>query len=164
MTEQQTPATASTARLAQVESTLDSFATSVAREHPHRADAVRVALDRLRDRLRHAHQQSHDVDESAWAEYVVELERGLDELQIEIARAAEPADAGPTLDDLLYKRTTALELSGWRLRVDAARTRPEWLVQAARELTNYERASHESSDGARANLERAMAQLRGALD
>jgi DNA repair exonuclease SbcCD ATPase subunit len=176
MAEQQAASRSSTDRLAQVESALDRLVTSVEREHPQRAEPVRAALDRLRERLRHLHQHPGEVNESAWAQYITELERGLDELQIEIARAAEPADSGPTLEDLLNKRTTALELSGWRLRVDAARARPESLepdasmpaaehVEAAsRALGDYERLPYPVASVARANLERAMAALRGAVD
>lgn len=100
----------------------------------------------------------------------------MDELHVEIARAAEPADTGPRLGDLLLTRTTALELSGWRLRVDAARARPESLEQgttapaeehveaASRALADYERARLASTEVPRADLERVMAAVRGAVD
>ncbi|MDZ5446949.1 hypothetical protein U2F26_30215 [Micromonospora sp. 4G57] len=56
------------------------------------------------------------MDEQDWAGYVAGLDRGLDELNVEIGRAADRPETGPSVEDVLLTHTSALELTGWRMR------------------------------------------------
>jgi hypothetical protein len=154
------------ARLAQVETSVAAAATDVGAEHPHRG--FRAVLDELGVRLARVHDRCHEVGEDAWAAYTARLDRGLDELQMELARAAEHPDSGPPGDDVLFARATRLELDGWLLRLDVpgaaadhARAR-ELASVASRELADYRASSSTAAGASRAGVEQAMADLRRA--
>lgn len=123
-------------------------------------------LSALRTRLRVAHARCDAVDGVSWAGYVVDLDRGIDELHVELAMAAQRPVAGPSLDDVLLARTSALELDAWRLSVDAGPAstggsdlRPA-LIAAEVALARYREDLAASRAPARAELEEAMARLR----
>lgn len=152
------------ARLDHVEVSVAAAAVEVGAEHPHRG--FRVVLDELGARLVQVHDRCHEVDERAWAAYSARLDRGLDELQVELARAAEHADSAPSAEDLLFARITRLELDGWLLRLDvpgaaADRDKAREMASAASwELADYRAACSTGSGASRAAVEQAMADLR----
>jgi hypothetical protein len=154
------------ARLAHVENAVASAGAEVGAEHPHHG--FRAVLDELGARLAQVHDRCHEVDDGAWAAYSARLDRGLDELQVELTRAAEHPDSGPSGDDVLFARTTRLELDGWLVRLDvpgAASDHPrarELASAASRELADYRASSSTAAGASRAGVEHAMAALRHA--
>lgn len=57
------------------------------------------------------------MDDRRWADYASVLDRGLDELDLEVSRAqAELADPGQGVAEVLAIHTSALELAGWRMQ------------------------------------------------
>jgi hypothetical protein len=115
------------------------------------------------------HERAEAVDERRWADYVELLDRGLDELDIEVSRAAESADPGPGVAEVLAIHSSALELAGWRMRFslhdDAA---PEvTAVRASVAVAESELARRRTARGTDARipgeaLERSMEQVRQA--
>nr|WP_221374598.1 hypothetical protein [Actinoplanes polyasparticus] len=84
---------------------------AAAERHADYAEAIRASFDRLRKGLESAH-AGHQVADQEWAAYVAGLDRGLDELHLELAHAADlPAATGK-----LLVHASRLELAGWRLR------------------------------------------------
>ncbi|MCO1660533.1 hypothetical protein [Pseudonocardia humida] len=77
----------------------------------------RDVFHELWHRLRLVHDTCEQVDEKAWTEYVVRLDRGLDALAYELARVSE----APSADTVLHVHATRLEIEGWALRLDHAR-------------------------------------------
>lgn len=106
------PQPRNTERLADVDQRIADAATTTAARHPHFADAIGHSLDRLRGGLARAHARSEAVDDASWATYVDDLDRGLGELDKEIARAAEGSIPGTSVDDVLTLHATGLELQG----------------------------------------------------
>ena len=163
------------ARLAEVDRAVDRVADQVAGQQPQTAGRLRAALDDLRTRLRHAHGACHEVDADSWASYVSGLDRGLDELQIELSRTADGTDAARPMEEALFTRVTRLELDGWRLRFDIQRSRSaadrdraraelhELSAAAGREILEYERAGGASGVRSRASVEVAMERVRNAF-
>jgi len=92
---------------------------ALCRDHPVLAPAVRGVLAPLRDRLYRLHVASRQAAAAAWAGYTADLDRGLDELSAEVARAAEQPGRGRGVDDVLSAAAARLELNGWELRLDA---------------------------------------------
>ncbi len=128
-------------------------------------------LSALRSRLRVAHARCETVDGASWAGYVVDLDRGIDELHVELAMVAQRPVAGPGVDDVLLARTSALELDAWRLAADAgpagpgATDLPAALATAGAALARYRESLTSAPETrawtrARAELEDAMAGLR----
>ena len=145
---------------------MSNTAAELSARHPHHG--LHAALDELRTRLAEVHDRCHQVDDEAWAAYSTELDRGLDELQLEVARTAEHPDSGPSVDDVLFARTTRLELDGWLLRLevpgaapDHARAR-ELASVASRELADYSPKTSTGSGATRAGLGQVMEELRRA--
>jgi len=118
-------------RLNEVDDLVRSAREAVAPDHPYRS-ALHDALDGLRGRLRLAHAGCERVDDDAWADHVTRLDRGLDELAIEMRRVAEPSPVGQAVDEAIYIRATHLEIDSWMLRLDHARGESD--AHAAREL------------------------------
>jgi hypothetical protein len=154
------------ARLAHVQTAVATAAADVGEEHRHRGGALRAVLDELGARLAQVHDRCHEVDDDAWAAYAARLDRGLDELQVELTRATEHGDSSPSVDDVLFARTTRLELDGWLLRLDVpgaaadhARAR-ELASSASRELAEYRAVSSTGSEASRTGVEQAMGELR----
>ncbi|WP_369137361.1 hypothetical protein [Modestobacter versicolor] len=76
-------------RPAVVDQQLARATAALCRDHPAHATTVRGVLAPLRDRLRRLHQDCQAADAAAWSAYTADLDRGLAELEIEVARAAE---------------------------------------------------------------------------
>ncbi|MBL7259898.1 hypothetical protein [Paractinoplanes lichenicola] len=83
-----------------------------AARHAGFAEAIHQSFDQLRVGLERAHATCGRVDETDWASYVTGLDRGLDELQLELTHAADV----PTAEGRLLVKASKLELAGWRLR------------------------------------------------
>jgi hypothetical protein len=123
----------------------------------------RDLFDELRHRLRRVHDACEQVDDEAWGAYVIRLDRGLDELTVELARTSEPPSAGPGLEGMPYVHATRLEIDGWVLRLDHARDGSragqgavrEAAARAARNLDEYRRGEATQGD-----LDRTMEDFR----
>ncbi|OLT15101.1 hypothetical protein BJF78_16790 [Pseudonocardia sp. CNS-139] len=152
--------------MARVQQSVATAAAELGAEHPHHG--FRAALDDLGARLAHVHDRCSEVSDDAWAAYAARLDRGLDELQVELGRAAEHADSAPSADDVLFSRTTRLELDGWLVRLDVPGAAPdhgratELASAASRELADYRAACSTGAGASRAAVEQAMADLRRA--
>ena len=139
-------------------------AAEVGARHPYHG--FRAVLEELGARLAEVHDRCHEVDDAAWAAYTARLDRGLDELQAELSRAAEAPDAGTPAADVLFARTTRLEIDGWLVRLDVPRAAAdharalELAAAASRELADYRVAAGSGDGASRAGVERAMADLR----
>ncbi len=138
---------------------------------PAGADAADAVAGRpssaLRTRLLRVHARCQAVDAASWAGYVADLDRGIDELHVELAMAAQRPVAGPTVDDVLLARTSALELDAWRLALDAGPDRPDGapgprpaLAAAEAALARYRQQLGAADPPSRAELETATAALR----
>jgi len=146
------------ARSAEIRRRLLGTELAAGRQHPGYAAAVRHSFNRLRVGLERAHTRSEAVSDQAWAEYVAGLDRGLDELHQELARAAASQLSGPEVQQVLLVHASALELSGWRLRVSlsgAAGVHAQ-LLAAEAELDRYRTAG----GGPTGPLESAVDDLR----
>ncbi|WP_250008694.1 hypothetical protein [Actinoplanes sp. M2I2] len=99
-------------RVSDLHHRLSGAEDAAAERHAGYAEAIRGSFDRLRAGLEHAHAGSRAGDQE-WAAYVAGLDRGLDELDRELAHAADL----PAAEGRLLVHTSKLELSGWRLRV-----------------------------------------------
>ncbi len=143
---------------------LVDFETAAGERHPHHADAVRLALGHLRARLQRVHQTSAAADDRAWADYVADLDRGLDALHLDIGRAAEQPEKGPGVEEVLLMHTSALELTGWRMRFalpDAAAGEVRSRIDAAEEeLSRYRAACAGESTAPAEPLVRSMDDVR----
>jgi len=104
---------------AAVEQRLGEATDGLCRDHPGRAPAVRGVLGPLRDRLHHVHAGCQAAGAVDWAAYSADLDRGLDELSVEIGRAAQQPDGGPTVDAVLHLSATRFELRAWQLKLAA---------------------------------------------
>jgi hypothetical protein len=113
-------ADARTTRPAAVDQRLARVTAGLCRDHPACAAAVRGVLAPLRDRLRRVHERSRPADPDVWAAYRADLDRGLDELTGEVARAAREPGRGPGVDDVLASTAARLELRAWELRLHTA--------------------------------------------
>ena len=110
------PATAP-ARAAAVDQRLARATAALCRDHPAHAAVVRGVLAPLRDRVRRVHQECSAAEAPAWAAYTADLDRGLDELAVEMARAAA-AD----VPHVLTTAATALERRAEDLRESIGRS------------------------------------------
>lgn len=145
-------------RLAHVDE-LFRTARAKAAGHPRHRDL----FDGLLHRLRRVHDTCEQVDDEAWGAYVTRLDRGLDELAVELGRAGEPPSAGPEPGDMPYVHATRLEIDGWVLRLDHARDESqagrgaarEVAARAARNLDEYRRGEATQGD-----LDRSMEEIR----
>lgn len=98
---------------------------------------LQAGLEALGFRLHAAHSQCQAVDDTRWADYVTQLDSGLDELHREVQRASEVVDQrsgqdadGQDIEQLLLTRTTALELAGWKLRMETLAAQAEQALDA----------------------------------
>lgn len=153
-------------RLAHVAASVAAAAAELGADHPHRGFGA--ALGAFGARLARVHDRCHEVADQAWVAYTARLDRGLDELQVELSRAAEDVDSAPSADDLLFARVTRLELDGWLLRLDvpgASADRDKALAMASvvsRELAEFRTACSTGPGASRAAVAQAMADLRRA--
>lgn len=108
-----------TSRPAAVDQRLARATAELCRDHPGTAAAVRGVLAPLRDRLRRVHVQCQEAEAAAWAVYTADLDRGLDELSVEIGRAAERP--GRVVDEVLVTAAVRLELRALQLRLRTLR-------------------------------------------
>ena len=137
-------------------------AQRASQRHPHLAGLLRDELDGLVRRLQDA-VGGGGSDAERWQAYVVQLDRGLDELQVELDRAVERSPAPEQVRPVLALRCRALELLAWRWHARGSDGRagsgePEVLVDAERELRRCE------ADGRpREELDRALRQVRSEL-
>ena len=154
-------------RIADVSRRVSAAEDSAVHRHAVHADAIRRTLTTLRGGLHQAHAQCASVQDQDWAAYVSDLDRGLAELDVELARAADRPNGDRDVDDVLVVHSTALELAGWRLRVsllgdsaaDPSGVRQR-LAAAEQELQSYR-----SGGGAPAPadaLEKSVQQVRDA--
>ena len=163
-------ADARTTRPAVVDQRLARVTAGLCRDHPACARSVRGVLAPLRDRLRRVHERGRPVDADAWATYRAELDRGLDELTLEIARAAQqPGRGAGGVDDVLATTAARLELRAWELRLHTV-AGDDPRVAEARELaagvdTALEQlAAAPGRTGLRGQVERDLAALREAVE
>ena len=154
-------------RPAVVDQRLARATAGLCRDHPGCAQAVRGVLAPLRDRLRRVHERSRPTDAQAWAAYRADLDRGLDELSVEVARAArEPAGR---VDDVLARTAARLELRAWELRLHTA-AGDDHRVTEARQLAATldagldQLAATPARPGLRAGLERDLEALRRSVE
>ena len=147
-------------RVAEVGRRVGDAADAAVRRHPARADTIRRSFDRLRGGLALAHRRCDAVGDNAWARYVDDLDRGLDELDKEIGRAAEQP-GGTGVDDVLAIRLTGIELQGWRLQLSLPAVESR-LATAETALKRYEVARANGNEKPAAALDRAMDDLRAA--
>lgn len=155
------------ARLVEIGQRLGGAASELGDRHPAVADRVRTALEALDERLARAHARCDEVDDRDWATYLAGLDLGLDELALEVARAAELPEAA-SVDDAVFAQTVRLELDAWVLRLDVAgRDAPadgRGLVAAvAAELADFRAAAQDGAAASRAGVEQAMDELRRTL-
>jgi hypothetical protein len=154
------------ARLAQVETSVSRAAAEIGAEHPHHG--FRAVRDDLAARLALVHDRCQHVEDAVWAAYTTQLDRGLDELQIELTRAVEHPDSGASAADVLFARTTRLELDGWLVRLDvpgaaADHSRAREVASAvSHELADYRATASTGTGASRAGVEQALEELRRA--
>ncbi|MCZ2828503.1 hypothetical protein O2W14_06615 [Modestobacter sp. VKM Ac-2986] len=158
-----------TLRPAVVDQRLARTTAGLCRDHPASAPAVRGVLAPLRDRLRRVHERCVQADADAWAAYRADLDRGLDELSVEVARAAQEPARGPAVDDVLTTAAARLELRAWELRLHTTGG-PDALVAEARQLAAAlragldELAADPGSPALRARAEHDLETLRRAVE
>jgi hypothetical protein len=160
-------------REAQVRHRLEEAERAAADRYPGVADAIRRSVGRLRAGLDKAHSRSETVDDRQWADYVIDLDRGLDELGTELDRAAgrQPSAVGAGVAEVLTIHASGLELQGWRLRfarfetagtgLDEVRSR---LAAAEAELERFRAGGSTASGRSAADLEQSIVDLRQAVD
>ena len=154
-------------RPAVVDQRLAQATAGLCRDNPTVAPAVRGVLAPLRDRLRRVHERCVQADADSWSAYRADLDRGLDELSMEVARAAGPA--GPAVDDVLATAAARLELRAWELRLHTVGG-PDPLVAEARQLAGTvtaglaELAATPGRPGLRARVEQDLDALRRAVE
>ena len=159
-------ATAPTLRPAEIDQRLARATAGLCRDHPRLAPAVRGVLAPLRDRLHRVHVGCQQADAGAWAAYTADLDRGIDELTVEIGRAAEQQRAGAEVDDVLAATAVRLELRALQLRlqtltedgVDTAE--PQALADALAEQMVH-RPVGEEADHALGELRSAVRRIGG---
>jgi hypothetical protein len=154
-------------RMADVSSRLADAERDAGERHVGFAAVIGHSLQRLRSRLEHVHERCDSVDDRDWAGYVSDLDRGLDELDLEIARAVERQGPGPTVEDVLTARTSALEIRAWRVRMAALRFSPVELARARvlvatgdTELGRYQATRSTGGEMSPDALEQSMEDLR----
>ena len=156
-------------RPAVVDQRLARVTAGLCRDHPACARSVRAVLAPLRDRLRRVHERGRLVDADIWAAYRADLDRGLDELSTEIARAAQETGRGPGVDDVLAATAARLELRAWELRLHTV-TGDDPRVAEARELAAGVHASLDQLAGTpgqvalRSQVDRDLEALRRAVE
>ncbi|PZA22818.1 hypothetical protein DMO24_03260 [Modestobacter versicolor] len=102
------------ARPASIDQRLARATATLCRDHPAHATTVRGVLAPLRDRLRRVHLDCQAAEAAAWAAYTADLDRGLDELAVEMARATQ--EPGGDVDAVLRHTATVLEQRAVELR------------------------------------------------
>jgi len=142
MTAQAPEATTPAAVLpALVDQRLARATAGLCRDHPALAPTVRGVLAPLRDRLYRLHATCRQAEVSTWAAYTADLDRGLDELAVEIQRAATDRAA----DDVLSAAAAQLELRAWQLRLDTLRAEGRD-VSAAQQVADSVAAGQPGAD------------------
>lgn len=149
-------------RLAELSRHLDVAAEAIAGRRPDASGDVRSALHDLQDRLMRVHELCAEVDDRTWSAYTTGLDRRLADMAAEVE-----ADGAAAVEDVVYAHSGRLEVDGWVLRLDlAGRDAPvegrELIAGAAREIDEYHAAVAAGGAPSRADVERALSELRGA--
>ncbi|WP_285627485.1 hypothetical protein [Kineosporia sp. NBRC 101677] len=156
-------------RIAEVSRRVSAAENSAALRHPAHAGAIRRVLTTLQGGLHQAHAQCASVDHQSWAAYVADLDHALAELDIELARAAEQhTGSDRDVEDVLVVHSTALELTGWRLRVsllgdpaaDPSGVRQR-LAAAEQQLQSFRSDRGSDSPAAAESLATSVQEVRG---
>lgn len=77
---------------------------------------LRIGIETLRTRLRHAHGRCEHIADQRWADYRAALDSGAGDLGAELGRVGEHLDV-EEVDELVYPHVARLELEAWRLRI-----------------------------------------------
>lgn len=147
-------------RLGQVHGAVDRLSTALDDAAPPHRSSLHALVNHLHDALGHAHRHSDEVDGGAWADYVDRLDRGVDEMHLELARAAERPAEAPTVSEVAFARVSRLELDGWRLRFDVHGSRSDLLHRAEQEISSFEQGAEASADPAREPVRQALDAVR----
>ena len=173
-------------RLGQAGRKLDGIVAKARRAHDNgkdevgrRVDALRAREARTRTRLR----ELRAADQAAWDAQVAELDRELDELEVEMAIAEARLDADLAADDVAFAAAVDAELEAWSSHIDAMQAIVTAAKQHAREwreaailrlqerraaakhqLQAFREGSAEASGVRRAEVSRAMDDLNRAAD
>ena len=114
------------ARLGAVGAKIDGIVAKAREVHDNgtdrvgrRVDSLRAREARTRTRLR----ELREVDQAAWDAHVTELDRELNELDIEMAIAEARLDADLAADDMAFAAAVDTELDAWELHIDAMKAR-----------------------------------------
>lgn len=157
------------ARVAEVDRHLTGAERASTGRHAAFAGTIRDSFARLRGGLARAHARCDAVDDRDWANYVVDLDRGLDEMDVEVARAAERPDTGAHVPEVLTIHVSALELSGWRLQFTVLdrstaqhRDVQSRLAATMAELDRYRAACATGARPSADDLKRSIDELRDA--
>ena len=156
-------ATAPAARPAEIDRRLARATAGLCRDHPRLAPAVRGVLAPLRDRLHRVHSSSQQADAPTWAVYTAELDRGVDELTVEIARAAERQATGAEVDDVLTGAAARLELRAWQLRLGTLTEAGADTAEAQALADALVRRLADAAPVTRDEVDHALADLRAAV-
>jgi hypothetical protein len=143
-----------------------------------RVDSLRAREARTRTRLR----ELRAADQAAWDAQVAELDRELDELEVEMAIADARLDAELAADDAAFAAAVEAELAAWSSRIDAldadaaarhhARAKQEAAILRVREsraaakhqLEAFRDRSSKGAPGRRSEVSQALDDLERAAD
>lgn len=148
-------------RLGQVRGAIDRLSTALDDAAPpaHGGD-LHALVNHLHEALGHAHRHSDEVDDRAWADYMDRLDRGVDELHVELARVAEHPAEPPTVPDIAFARASRLELDGWRMRFDVHGRRPDLLHRSEQEISSFAERAKVSAEPPREAVRQALDAVR----
>jgi recombination DNA repair RAD52 pathway protein len=123
------------ARLGQAGAKIDGIVAKARHAHDdgksrvgRRVDALRAREARTRTRLRELHQ----ADQAAWDAHVAELDRELDELEVEMAIAEARLNAELAADDAAFAAAVDAELDAWSGHIEVMQARAAAAKQHAR--------------------------------
>jgi hypothetical protein len=144
-----------------------------------RVDSLRAREARMRTRLR----ELRAADQAVWDAHVAELDRELDELEVEMAIAEARLDAELAADDVAFAAAVDTELDAWSVHIDTmqasavaakhhARAKREAAILRVQErravakhqLQAFRKGSSEAAPARRADVSQAMEDLDRAAD
>ncbi|HET6750892.1 MAG TPA: hypothetical protein VFL71_16720 [Actinomycetes bacterium] len=144
-----------------------------------RVDSLRAREARTRTRLR----ELREADQAACGAHVAELNRELDELEVEMAIADARLDAELAADDVAFAAAVDTELDAWDLHIEAMKARAaearhrarvkreaailrlrERRAAAKRKLQAFRHRASRSAPAERAEVSQAMVDLHQAAD
>jgi hypothetical protein len=112
-------------RLGQAGRKLDGIVAKARRARDDGKDQAGRRVDSLRDREARTRTRLRELraaDQAAWDAQVTELDRELDELEVEMAIADARLDAELAADDAAFAAAVDTELAAWSSRIDALQT------------------------------------------